>query len=134
MSERTSYLTADEVEAAQALHKRAPYSVCNVSQGFFSIARHYGGMTLQDCHYTYMPEHDECVRDDVLKLVKKLRKTRKAGQCRKCGGAMQPGIAFEQTYIGGAPDMGEVCTMSPGGPGKVVECEKCSVCGWSVTP
>lgn len=72
--ERTSYLTADEVQAAQALHKRAPYALCNVSQGFFSIARHYGGLTFQDCHYTYMPGHDECVRDDVLRLVAKLRK------------------------------------------------------------
>ena len=72
--ERTSYLTADEVQAAQALHKRAPFALCNVSMGFFSIARHYGGCTFQDCHYTYMPGHDECVRDDVLRLVTKLRK------------------------------------------------------------
>lgn len=72
--ERTSYLTADEVQAAQALHKRAPFALCNVSMGFFSIARHYGGMTFQGCHYTYMPGHDECVRDDVLRLVTKRRK------------------------------------------------------------
>lgn len=73
--ERTSYLTFDEVQAAQMLHKRAPYALCNVSMGFFSIARHYGGITYQGCHYTYMPGHDECVRDDVLRLVAKLRKT-----------------------------------------------------------
>lgn len=72
--EQTSYLTAEEVQAAQALHQRAPYALCNVSQGFFSIARHYGGCTLQGCHYTYMAGHDECVRDDVLRLVTKLRK------------------------------------------------------------
>jgi hypothetical protein len=72
--ERTSYLTADEVQAAQTLHKRAPYALCNVSQGFFSIARHYGGCTFKRCHYTYMQGHDECVRDDVLRLVTKLRK------------------------------------------------------------
>jgi hypothetical protein len=72
--ERTSYLTADEVQAAQTLHKRAPFALCNVSMGFFSIARYYGGLTLQGCHYTYMPGHDECVRDDVLRLVTKLRK------------------------------------------------------------
>ena len=74
MTERTSYLTADEVRAAQVLHQRAPYSLTNVSHGFFSIARHYGGMTFQGCSYTYMPGHDECVRDDVLRLVTKLRK------------------------------------------------------------
>lgn len=72
--ERTSYLTAEEVQAAQALHQQAPYALCNVSQGFFSIARHYGGLTFQGCHYTYMPGHDECVRDDVLRLVSKMRK------------------------------------------------------------
>ncbi len=73
--EHTSYLTADEVSAACAkLHKRAPYALCNVSLGFFSIARHYGGLTFQGCKYTYMDGHDECVRDDVLKLVQKMRK------------------------------------------------------------
>lgn len=75
--ERTSYLTEVEVMAAQALHTRAPYAVCNVSSSIFSIARHYGGMTLQGCHYTYIDGHDECVRDDVLKLVKKMRKKAK---------------------------------------------------------
>ena len=72
--ERTSYLTAYEVQAAQKLHKRAPYALRNVSMGFFSVAKHYGGCTFQGCHYTYMPGHDECVRDDVLRLVTKLRK------------------------------------------------------------
>lgn len=72
--ERTSYLTPEEVKAAHALHRRAPYAICNVSQGFFSIARHYGGLEFQGCRYTYMPGHDECVRDDVLKMVKKMRK------------------------------------------------------------
>lgn len=74
MSERTGYLTAEEVEAAQSLHTRTPYAICDVSKGFFSVARHYGGMTYQSEHYTYFPEHDELVRDDVLKLVTKMRK------------------------------------------------------------
>ena len=72
--ERTSYLTADELQASRKLHQRSPYALCNVSMGFFSIARHYGGLKFQGCHYTYMPCHDECVRDDVLRLVTKLRK------------------------------------------------------------
>lgn len=71
----TDYLTAAEVAAAQALHKRAPYSITGISSSIFSIARHYGGMTCQGCHYTYMgAQFDECVRDDVLKLVTKIRK------------------------------------------------------------
>ena len=80
--ESTSYLTADEVQAAQKLHRRAPYALCNVSHGFFSIARHYGGLTFQNCSYSYMPGHDECVRDDVLKMVAKLRK-KKTGKNSK---------------------------------------------------
>lgn len=72
--ERTSYMTEDEVQAAQALHKRAPFALCNVSHGYFSIARHYGGLTFQGCGYTYMNGHDECIRDDVLKFVAKRRK------------------------------------------------------------
>ena len=72
--QRTSYLTADEVQAAQALHTRAPFALCNVSRGIFSVARHYGGLRFQGCDYTYMPGHDECVRNDVLRLVKRLRK------------------------------------------------------------
>ena len=62
------------MQAAQALHQRAPYALCNVSRGFFSIARHYGGMKFQGCTYIYMPGNDECVRDDVLRLVTKMRK------------------------------------------------------------
>lgn len=85
-AECTSYLTADEVQAAQTLHQRAPYALCNVSRGFFSIARHYGGLTFQGCHYTYMPGHDECVRDDVLRLVMNLRKK----NASKAAAAPQP--------------------------------------------
>jgi hypothetical protein len=73
VSESTAYLSADEVAAAGTLHRDAPYALCNVSRGFFSIARHYGGCTFQGSHYTYMPGFDECVRDDVLRLVTKLR-------------------------------------------------------------
>lgn len=73
--EPTGYLSPAEVLAAQTLHRRAPYAIAGISQGMFSIARHYGRMTLQGCAYTYFPEHDECVRDDVLKLVRRLRKT-----------------------------------------------------------
>jgi hypothetical protein len=73
--ERTGYLSADDLQAAQSLHKRAPYSICGISHGFFSLARMYGGMTYQGCRYTYFPAHDECVRDDVIKIVAKRRKT-----------------------------------------------------------
>lgn len=69
-----SFLTDDELNAVQHLHRRAPYAITGISQGFFSIARHYGGMKYQDCSYTYVSGADECVRDDVFKLVMKMRR------------------------------------------------------------
>ena len=47
---------------------------------------------------------------------------------------MKPGKAIEQTYTG-IPDFigGDVVTMSPGGPGRLIDCMKCVECGWSVT-
>lgn len=54
--------------------------------------------------------------------------------CRKCGGDMKSGMAMCQTLTGIADFIGgEVCTVSPGGPGKVIGCWKCEQCGWSVT-
>ena len=54
--------------------------------------------------------------------------------CRKCGSAMKPGKAIAATYTG-IPDFpgGEVCTVSAGGQGKLIDCMKCIKCGWSVT-
>ena len=46
---------------------------------------------------------------------------------------MKPGQAIQQTWTGN-PDFigGEAITMSPGGPGQLIDCEKCISCGWSV--
>lgn len=59
--------------------------------------------------------------------------------CRKCGGDMRPGKYTEQTakqgmtdFIGNPPGMSG-CTMSPGGPGALADCMKCTLCGWSMT-
>lgn len=58
------------------------------------------------------------------------------GKCRRqnCTGNMLPGMAMGQTYSG-VPDFPgrEVVTLSPGGPGVIVRCLKCSVCGYSVS-
>lgn len=58
-------------------------------------------------------------------------------QCPKCNTEMQPGKAIQQTWTGGTPDfIGKpetIVTMSPGGPGKLIDCEKCPSCGFSVT-
>lgn len=54
--------------------------------------------------------------------------------CKKCRKKMTPGIALQQTYTG-TPDFpgGEVVTMSPGGPGRLINCLKCPGCGYSRT-
>lgn len=53
--------------------------------------------------------------------------------CRRCGGQMNPSKAIAQTY-GGMPDFpgGAVVTVSPAGPGKLVDCLKCCGCGHSI--
>lgn len=55
--------------------------------------------------------------------------------CRKCGGEMKPRKDIENTYTG-IPDFpgdSEPVTVSPGGPGKLVDVNKCVECGWSVS-
>lgn len=75
--EDLGWLTPDELEACQHLHRRTPYAIMNVLQTQFSIARHYGGITYNGDGYVYLPEHDQLIRDDVFKLVMKLRKAAK---------------------------------------------------------
>lgn len=54
--------------------------------------------------------------------------------CKRCGEELKPSIAIEQTFSG-SPDFAGVAivTMSPGGPGRLIGCMKCSACGWSVS-
>lgn len=68
-----TYLTAEEQAFALTFDAKAPAVICGVSQGMFSIARHYGGIKLNGQSYTYFAEHDELIRDDVLKAVSKMR-------------------------------------------------------------
>lgn len=55
-----------------------PFAICNISTGMFSVARHYGAMKFQGQCYTYIPQHDECIRNDVLKWLTKHRKRQAA--------------------------------------------------------
>lgn len=54
--------------------------------------------------------------------------------CPRCPGTMLPGKALAQTFSG-TPDFPghEVVTISPGGPGELVDCLKCNICGHSVS-
>ena len=39
-----------------------------------SIARHYGGITVQGHRFTYFPADDSLWRDDVVRAIQKARK------------------------------------------------------------
>ena len=67
-------LSGAEFRAIQVLPQDTPYMITGVSKGFFSIARHSGGITYNGRFYVYNPATDELIRDDVLKLVESLRK------------------------------------------------------------
>lgn len=58
----------------------------------------------------------------------------KMAKCKKCGGEMKQGKALMQT-VSGSPDFsgGEIVTLSPGGPGKLIDCVKCGDCGHSIS-
>ena len=79
----------------------------------------------------------EGVRQLALQALHRLRRDREeSGDCtrRGCDGQMLPGIATGQTVTGSADFAdGEVVTMGYGGPGRIVACRKCNVCGHSVT-
>ena len=50
-------------------------------------------------------------------------------RCKKCRGPMKPSKAFAQTLTS---DEGST-TLTAGGVGRMVECLKCTDCGWSIT-
>lgn len=57
-------------------------------------------------------------------------------KCPKCKIELKPGIAIQQTWTCGVPDFGKhdrIVTMSAGGPGKLIQCEKCPECGFSLS-
>ena len=75
-SPKTSFLTDSEIEALQTsnLPRNTPFAIQGVMNTQLSIARFYGGIRYKGDGYTYMPDGDELIRDDVLKFVTKLRK------------------------------------------------------------
>lgn len=74
--------------------------------------------------------------DEAMQTAYRISCATKQNTCRKCQGIMRPGQAMAQTFDSGLPDFpGDThgITISPGGPGKLIDCMKCSSCGWSVT-
>ena len=76
MIAKTSFLTDSEFEALQTsnLPRKTPFAIQGVMNTQLSIARFYGVIRYNGDGYTYMPDGDELIRDDVLKFVTKLRK------------------------------------------------------------
>jgi hypothetical protein len=56
-------------------------------------------------------------------------------RCPVCAGEMRSGQVLQSTWVGSADFAGDPhpVTVSPGGPGKMVPCMKCTLCGHSVT-
>lgn len=56
-------------------------------------------------------------------------------KCPKCKSEMKDGKAIQQTWTGVPDFIGDPypVTVSPGGPGKLIECQKCPECGFSVS-
>ncbi len=71
-----SYLTEAEIDALQSskLSRSTPFLIQGVSNSYLSVARHYGTANYNGSRYTYLPETDELIRNDVLKWVRKFRK------------------------------------------------------------
>lgn len=78
-----TYMTEARIAIAQTLPRDTPYAIRGVSHGIFSIARHYGGAKYNGASYTYIPETDELVRDDVVKAIAKVERVTKAKPRKK---------------------------------------------------
>lgn len=91
-----SYLTDEEITELNAsdLSRATAFAMRNVSSGFFSVARHYGGAKINGASYTYFPESDELIRDDVLQWITKRRKAQKRSRVEA---ARQPSTLFSET-------------------------------------
>lgn len=46
--------------------------ICDVSLSYFSVARHYGGATIEGRQYRYFQERDILVREDWVRCYQRL--------------------------------------------------------------
>jgi hypothetical protein len=58
--------------------------------------------------------------------------------CRHCGGEMRQSTALDDVMTGSPDFPGDTgnehgCTLNPSGKANMVDCMKCTKCGWSVT-
>lgn len=72
-----AYLTPENIDPLVATGKIGPQDNLGWRDVRFtqlSIARHYGGTTVNGVHYEYIPETDELVRGDIAKMIRAARK------------------------------------------------------------
>jgi hypothetical protein len=74
-------LEKHQIAIEEHFGKSTRVAIAGVSYTQFSIARHYGGCTINGKRFTYFPQDDLLVRDDVLKFVTKLEKELKRSEC-----------------------------------------------------
>ena len=77
LSSAMDTVTEARLAIASSLHTNTPYAIRGVSRGMFSVARLYGRAKYNGASYTYIPETDELVRDDVVKAVQRAERKRK---------------------------------------------------------
>lgn len=79
----TVQLVRDNSEAVKAKFGDEAIIYTNVSHTQLSIARHYGGCKVQGKDFVYDPTDDSLIRGDVLKFLKKIKKSA-ASVAAKC--------------------------------------------------
>lgn len=72
---RKTFFTDDEIARLRVTHAGEVIAYAGVSHTQLSIARHRGGAQLPSGPFTYIPETDELIRDDVLQAVMRDRRT-----------------------------------------------------------
>ena len=72
MTKITRDILIQNQEALKEKFAKQRIAVGNVTQSYFSIARHYGACKIEGREFIYFPEDDILVRDDVVKFIKDL--------------------------------------------------------------
>ncbi|MCR9292070.1 MAG: hypothetical protein NXI32_05080 [bacterium] len=79
MSKRKAMPTIEDLKLYQdELKSRfgadANIAYANITRTQLSVARHYGGATVQGKHFIYNPEDDSLIREDVVQWIVKQKK------------------------------------------------------------
>ena len=133
-----TWISADEMPDRKATDDDVEKAIASINH-----ATDYPTRTAQDLEIADLKSENNAAFERIYDLSLALFNigydpTEKRQSCRKCGGVMKRGIATGQTYVGHPDFPGETgleagCTVTHGGPGKVITVLKCQDCGWSVS-